>query len=167
MKFLLLLFLSTVSVHAGFRCTLGNWACTAGCVVLGQTSGKLLVPYVLLQNTSEGLCDDDGKCWCSERSIALSDFRALLPSRCDLGQSVCDVITLILVFVLNWFDIMILRQLVIPLGDSMELVTGSVASVRTLSWPQTNFFCVLQPQHVEWIARWMSLTSSHDLTSII
>merc|ERR1712215_15716 len=74
MKLLLLLFLFIVSVHARFRCTLGNWACTAGCVVLGQTSG---------------LCDDDGKCWCSERSIALTDFRALLPSRCDLGQSVC------------------------------------------------------------------------------
>ena len=43
------------------------------------------------QNVTPGLCDDAGKCWCSETSISLSDFRALLPSRCDLGEAVCDV----------------------------------------------------------------------------
>merc|ERR1711976_364505 len=60
---------------AGFRCTFGDWACSAGCVTLGQTSG---------------ICDDNGKCWCSERSISLDDIKALLPSRCDLGTSVCE-----------------------------------------------------------------------------
>ena len=56
------------------RCTFGNWACSAGCVLLGQSSG---------------LCDDHGACWCSENSINFDHFRALLPSRCDLGESVC------------------------------------------------------------------------------
>ena len=30
---------SLAVTQAGFRCTLGNWACTASCVTLGQTSG--------------------------------------------------------------------------------------------------------------------------------
>merc|ERR1711988_46749 len=59
---------------AGFRCTLGEWACTASCVTLGQTSG---------------LCTDEGECQCSERSISLNNLRALLPSRCHLGASFC------------------------------------------------------------------------------
>merc|ERR1711970_1657456 len=59
---------------AGFRCTLGEWACTASCVTLGQTSG---------------LCTDEGECQCSERSISLNNLRALLPSRCHLGVSFC------------------------------------------------------------------------------
>ena len=40
--------------QGGFRCTLGDWACTASCVTLGQTSG---------------ICDDQGDCICSEKSI--------------------------------------------------------------------------------------------------
>ena len=40
MKFLILISLFIVGTQGGFRCTFGNWACTAGCVVLGQTSGK-------------------------------------------------------------------------------------------------------------------------------
>ncbi len=36
------------------RCTFGNGGCTAGCVILGQTSG---------------ICDAEGGCHCSERSI--------------------------------------------------------------------------------------------------
>merc|ERR1712184_191176 len=59
---------------AGFRCTLGEWACTASCVTLGQTSG---------------LCTDEGECQCSEKSISVSNLRALLPSRCHLGTSFC------------------------------------------------------------------------------
>merc|ERR1712107_715415 len=59
---------------AGFRCTLGEWACTASCVTLGQTSG---------------LCTDEGECQCSERSISLNNLLALLPSRCHLGASFC------------------------------------------------------------------------------
>merc|ERR1712107_282898 len=59
---------------AGFRCTLGEWACTASCVTLGQTSG---------------LCTDEGECQCSERSISLSNLRALLSSRCHPGVSFC------------------------------------------------------------------------------
>jgi len=60
--------------EAGFRCTFGDWACTTGCVMLGQTSG---------------VCDDDWVCHCSERSISLSDLRALLPSRCNFGEALC------------------------------------------------------------------------------
>jgi hypothetical protein len=29
-----------VGTQGGLRCTFGNWACTAGCVALGQTSGE-------------------------------------------------------------------------------------------------------------------------------
>ena len=50
----LVLLVSTSLVRAGFRCTLGNWACSASCVTLGQTSG---------------ICDGDGNCICSEQSI--------------------------------------------------------------------------------------------------
>merc|ERR1712088_39381 len=57
---------------AGFRCTLGEWACTASCVTLGQTSG---------------LCTDEGECQCSEKSISLDNLKALLPSRRHLGES--------------------------------------------------------------------------------
>ena len=74
-KFLLavLLLVIVTKSEAGFRCTLGgDKGCSAGCVVLGQTSGT---------------CDDDGECWCSEKSI---DFNALLPSRCHLGRSFCE-----------------------------------------------------------------------------
>eukprot|EP00096_Caligus_rogercresseyi_P010341 TRINITY_DN372_c0_g1_i1.p1 TRINITY_DN372_c0_g1~~TRINITY_DN372_c0_g1_i1.p1 ORF type:complete len:145 (-),score=33.42 TRINITY_DN372_c0_g1_i1:72-506(-) len=61
--------------EAGFRCFFGNWACTAGCTVMGQTSG---------------ICGGDGKCWCSEKRISLSDFKSLLPSRCHLGEEFCN-----------------------------------------------------------------------------
>ena len=71
----LLLLLVTNLVTAGFRCSLGNFACTASCVTLGQTSG---------------ICDDEGSCVCSEKSISLSDLQALIPSRCDLGESFCE-----------------------------------------------------------------------------
>ena len=40
--------------RAGFRCTLGDWACSASCVTLGQTSG---------------ICDSENDCICSEKSI--------------------------------------------------------------------------------------------------
>merc|ERR1712133_48714 len=60
---------------AGFRCTLGEWACTSSCVVLGQTSG---------------ICDEDGECNCSEKSISLDNLKALLPSRCNLGEGFCS-----------------------------------------------------------------------------
>jgi len=71
----LCLLISLSIVQAGFRCSLGNWACSAGCAALGQTSG---------------ICDEDWKCWCSEREISLDDIKALLPSRCDLGESFCE-----------------------------------------------------------------------------
>merc|ERR1711997_954712 len=74
-KFLLavLLLVIVTKSEAGFRCTLGgDEGCSAGCVLLGQTSGT---------------CDDDGECWCSEKS---NDFNALLPSRCHLGRSFCE-----------------------------------------------------------------------------
>jgi len=74
-KFLLaiLLFGIVSQIEAGFRCSLGgDTVCSAGCVVLGQTSGT---------------CDDDNECWCSEKSI---DFEDLLPSRCHLGESICE-----------------------------------------------------------------------------
>merc|ERR1719225_2170331 len=72
----LLVALSVISgIEAGFRCTLGNWACKASCVVLGQTSG---------------ICDGEGECKCSERSISLPDLRKLLPSRCNLGEEFCE-----------------------------------------------------------------------------
>merc|ERR1712018_288531 len=69
--------LSSVLVlsQAGFRCTLGDFACSASCVTLGQTSG---------------ICDNEGDCICSERSISLSNLRNLLPSRCNLGESFCE-----------------------------------------------------------------------------
>merc|ERR1712055_350981 len=69
------IFLLLGAANAGFRCTFGNWACTAGCVGLGQTSG---------------LCDDAGVCHCSAKSISLSNFHAMLPSRCTLGESFCQ-----------------------------------------------------------------------------
>merc|ERR1712062_768827 len=71
----LVLLVSTSLVRAGFRCTLGNWACSASCVTLGQTSG---------------ICDGEGDCICSERSISLSNLRDLLPSRCNLGEAFCE-----------------------------------------------------------------------------
>merc|ERR1739848_80321 len=71
----LVLLVSTSLVSGGFRCTLGNWACTTSCVTLGQTSG---------------ICDNEGECQCSERSISLSNLRNLLPSRCNLGESFCE-----------------------------------------------------------------------------
>jgi len=72
-----LVLVSVLSVaSAGFRCTFGNFACSASCVALGQTSG---------------VCDGEGDCHCSERSISLSNLKALLPSRCNLGVSACEV----------------------------------------------------------------------------
>merc|ERR1711862_270123 len=61
--------------EAGFRCFFGDWACSSGCKVLRQSSGT---------------CDDDGKCWCSERAISFAEFREMLPSRCTLGESFCQ-----------------------------------------------------------------------------
>merc|ERR1719412_713675 len=59
---ILLICLSFVCVsEAGFRCFFGDWA-----------------------------CDAEDKCWCSEQSINLSDFRELLPSRCTLGTAFCQ-----------------------------------------------------------------------------
>eukprot|EP00088_Acartia_fossae_P008705 TRINITY_DN14177_c0_g1_i1.p1 TRINITY_DN14177_c0_g1~~TRINITY_DN14177_c0_g1_i1.p1 ORF type:complete len:165 (+),score=5.45 TRINITY_DN14177_c0_g1_i1:30-497(+) len=75
LKFLAILAVSLPLTSAGFRCTFGNWACTAGCVMLGQTSG---------------LCDDDWNCHCSENKISLNNLRTLLPSRCHLGTKFCE-----------------------------------------------------------------------------
>merc|ERR1739846_186103 len=73
---LILICLSLAYVsEAGFRCFWGDWACSAGCKVLGQRTGT---------------CDDDGKCWCSEQSLNLDDLRELLPSRCTLGLAFCQ-----------------------------------------------------------------------------
>merc|ERR1712170_7646 len=72
------LFLALTSMvafsRAGFRCTLGDWACSASCVTLGQTSG---------------ICDSENDCICSEKSISLSNLKNLLPSRCNLGEGFC------------------------------------------------------------------------------
>jgi len=70
-----LLLVALQGAQAGFRCTFGNAGCSTGCAFLGQTSG---------------LCDDEGTCHCSERSISLSNLKNLLPSRCDLGVSFCE-----------------------------------------------------------------------------
>ena len=75
MKVLLLLVLTFGLAKAGFRCTFGDGGCTAGCVVLGQTSG---------------MCDDENDCWCSEKRIDLDAFKAILPSRCDLDLKFCQ-----------------------------------------------------------------------------
>ena len=73
---LLLTLASMVAVtSAGFRCTLGEWACSASCVTLGQTSG---------------ICDSEDECNCSEKSISLSNLKTLLPSRCNLGEGFCS-----------------------------------------------------------------------------
>ena len=88
--------------EAGIRCSIGgDTACSLGCKVLGQSGGT---------------CDDDKKCWyvnsktgktffiltydmksiwfsffrCSELPFDLDDLRESLPSRCDLGESVCQ-----------------------------------------------------------------------------
>ena len=71
--FMFILFLGTSK--AGFRCTLGEWACSASCVTIGQSSG---------------ICDLERNCICSERLINMKDLRALLPSRCDLGAKFCE-----------------------------------------------------------------------------
>merc|ERR1712127_89339 len=60
---------------AGFRCSIGEFARSASCVALGQTSG---------------ICDGEGDCICSEKSISLGNLKALLPSRCNLGESFCS-----------------------------------------------------------------------------
>merc|ERR1711974_567573 len=75
LRTVLMLTVCTSLVRAGFRCTLGQWACSASCVALGQTSG---------------ICDGEGDCICSERSISLSNLRDLLPSRCNLGEAFCE-----------------------------------------------------------------------------
>ncbi|XP_023321879.1 uncharacterized protein LOC111696498 [Eurytemora carolleeae] len=78
MNFLILSLLSfTMVVHseAGLRCALGDVGCTVGCVLLGKTSG---------------ICDGDGNCHCSEKSIGIQEFKDLLPSRCDLGDKFCE-----------------------------------------------------------------------------
>merc|ERR1712168_1721772 len=73
---IMLVMVTMVSITmGGFRCTLGEWACSASCVTLGQTSG---------------ICDAEGECICSEKSISLSNLRALLPSRCNLGEKFCE-----------------------------------------------------------------------------
>merc|ERR1712096_85330 len=71
---LLTLMLLLVCVKSGFRCSLGEFACSASCKVLGQ---------------SEGTCKDDGECFCSEHPVNIADFKALLPSRCQIGASFC------------------------------------------------------------------------------
>merc|ERR1712038_806295 len=71
--------------EAGFRCSVGSFlsifssslgdsACSASCVTLGQTSG---------------ICSNDGECNCSEKSIDLDALTDLIPSRCSLGDEVC------------------------------------------------------------------------------
>ena len=51
---LLMLLLTSSLVSAGFRCSIGEFACSASCLTLGQTSG---------------ICDGEGECLCSEQSI--------------------------------------------------------------------------------------------------
>ena len=47
--FVLIFFVTNVQIKAGFRCKLGgDKMCSAGCVILGQTSG---------------ICDDEDECW--------------------------------------------------------------------------------------------------------
>merc|ERR1719219_2443841 len=75
LRTVLMLTVCTSLVSAGLRCSLGNLVCSASRVTLGQTSG---------------ICDNEGECICSERSISLSDLRGLLPSRCNLGESFCE-----------------------------------------------------------------------------
>ena len=76
MKLFLIVALAFGLTEAGFRCTLGDWACSASCVTLGHTSGN---------------CDPENECICSERRIDLDSFRSLVPSRCNLpfGRRVC------------------------------------------------------------------------------
>ena len=48
-SFVLMIFVTIVQIKAGFRCRLGgDKMCSAGCMVLGQTSG---------------ICDDEKECW--------------------------------------------------------------------------------------------------------
>merc|ERR1711944_32578 len=79
------LVLLSAGAEAGFRCSVGSFlslfssslgdsACSAGCVTLGHTSG---------------ICSDDGECNCSERYIDLDALTDLIPSRCSLGEEVC------------------------------------------------------------------------------
>ena len=76
MKLFLIVALAFGFTEAGFRCTFGDWACSASCVTLGHTSGN---------------CDPENECICSERRIDLDSFRNLVPSRCNLpfGRRVC------------------------------------------------------------------------------
>ena len=64
MKIFLIVALAFGLTEAGFRCTFGDTACSASCVVLGHTSGN---------------CDQDRECICSERPIDLDTFRGLEP----------------------------------------------------------------------------------------
>ena len=54
MTTLVVVLVTSSLVRAGFRCSIGNFACSVSCVTLGQTSG---------------ICDGEGECICSERSI--------------------------------------------------------------------------------------------------
>ena len=94
MKLLLIFALAFGLSEAGFRCTFGDWACSAGCVTLGQSSGyvKLIEPLEKISHfwSFFRMCDDDGKCWCSERSIDWDTIKGLLPSRCDVSLELCQ-----------------------------------------------------------------------------
>merc|ERR1712066_736577 len=60
-------------VKAGFRCTLGQWACTASCVTLGQTSGTC---DALGRTDGKCVVDSDGAndCQCSDKFVSGSQF---------------------------------------------------------------------------------------------
>merc|ERR1719433_367506 len=53
----------------GFRCTLGQWACSASCVTLGQTSG-------ICDAGGKCVVDEDGAndCQCSDTFLSASQF---------------------------------------------------------------------------------------------
>merc|ERR1712154_564729 len=87
---LMLVVVESSLVMGGFRCTLGEWACSASCVTLGQTSGICDSEREcnLGEKFCEGTCqatgrvggkctvDEDGAkdCQCNETFLSASQF---------------------------------------------------------------------------------------------
>lgn len=107
-SFLFLASILVVCTEAGFRCSIGEWACKASCVVTLQDSGN---------------CRDDGECICNEEDLDIEgrisevlggqslrewiedklrffseqvegldiaeDIKKIVPSRCQISDRFC------------------------------------------------------------------------------
>ena len=99
------------------------------------------------------MCDHLDVCWCSEKSISTDDFRALLPSRCSLGHSFCQVFTNLFLFyhgfdatseiLFAWFlQICFFFTMVLMLLQAF-ILPGFCKS-KSVSFPSFSVFMLLQ-----------------------